>query len=618
MGPKILSTTPATMGSGISVTTALVVEFSAAMDEASVSVTLTPMVAFGAATWNEAHTQATFTHDEPFAFATQYTVRVAGADPMARKLTGDTVFAFTTAEPPETTPPTLLSSTPASGSTGVLAATTLVLVFSEKMDTGSVGLATLPLFDWGTPVWSVDDTTATFTPPLPLSDATTYAITVSGADVAGNPLDPTTVTLGTGAMTDTTAPTVVSTSPSAGSTGISPNVQPSVSFSEAMSAAALSVSPDAGCTPLLDATNTLLTCTHAGLLAPSTMFTVTVSGTQSKDLAMNPMAQDFTFSFTTGATADTTPPVLLSMVPSDGGIGVSRFPTLVATFNEPMDKSSTQGAVTVVSPAGKQLFYAWNDGGTAVSVTVDGGFAYGQAVTWSVGTAAKDLAGQALAAARTTGFTVRRLCSDARLKSETATDGTVFSVSMGSSRPAYTYVPSQNRARVGRYADSMSETLCRGLYVFPFGSATGCSTTGVGRDVLAVTSATLRGAQTAVTGAPYGMLVRAGSVDIDWLPVDVNRFDAGVLYTEASPCLGASCTKTFSSTGTTGHKSADVTAMVQAAVSDLRGQSGYKLTLRLTNSYAERITTKSSDYSDFTDGFAPDGGAVLDVSYEYP
>lgn len=618
-GPSIASITPPAMAHDVSVTSSLVVEFSAAMDQASVSLSLTPSVQLDAPTWNEAATQVTFTPAAPLQFDTQYTVRVSGADPMARKLSGDTVFAFTTAAAPEATPPELVSSVPANAATGVAVTSTLTLVFSERMDVGSLGVATAPPFDWGAPAWSANDTTATFTAPSSLSAATAYVLTVSGADLAGNPLSGADLTFTTASVADTEAPTVVSTSPAAGATGISPNVQPSVSFSEAMSpgtVAALSVSPDAGCTPQLDATGTLLTCAHAGLLATSTTFTVQVAAAQARDLANNPLAQPFSFSFTTGATTDTTAPALVSMLPADAG--APRNPTLLATFDEPMDKASTQAAVTLTSPTGKQLFFAWNDGGTAVSVTVDGGFPYGQAVTWSVGTGARDLAGNPLAAASSAGFTVRRLCSDARVRSDSAADGSAFALFPvgGSTKPGYSYDPGSNRARVGRVANAVSETHGRGVYIFPLGNGLGCTTNGISRDALAVTQATLRAAQTAVTGNPY--TGTKPGVFVDWLPFEPGRGDAGVVFTEPSPCRATNCSAVLSSSSATGHKSAVVTPMVTAAVNDRRGGANYRLTLRLANPAAEALSTRSSDYSDFTDGFAPDGGATLEVSYEYP
>ena len=619
-GPSIASITPPAMAHDVPVTTSLVVEFSAVMDRASVSLSLTPSLQLASPTWSEAAPQVTFTPDAPLQLDTQYTVTVSGTDPVARKLTGDTVFTFTTGPAPETTPPGLVSSVPADAAVGVAVTSTLTLVFSERMEPGSVSLATAPPFDWGPPAWSANDTTATFTAPSPLAAATAYVLGVSGTDLAGNPLSGADVTFTTESVADTSAPAVVSTSPAAGATGISPSVQPSVSFSEAMSAAtlaALSVSPDAGCTPRLDSTGTLLTCAHAGLLAASTTFTVQLAPALARDLANNPLAQPFSFSFTTGTSLDATAPALLSMTPSDAG--APRSATLVATFDEPMDKASTQGAVTLTSPAGRQLFYAWNDGGTTVSVTVDGGFQYGQAVSWSVGTGARDLAGNPLAAASSGGFTVRRLCSGALVRSDSAVDGSAFaSFPAGSgTRATYGFDPGGNRARLGRVANAAGQTHSRGLYVFPLGSDTGCAMNGISRDALAVTQATLRAAQTAVTGTPYGSGSGSG-VGVDWVPFEPGRADAGVLFTEPSPCRAAGCAVVLSSSSSTGHKSAKVTPMVTAAVNERRGAASYRLTLRLANARAEGLSTRSADYSDFTDGAAADGGATLEVSYEYP
>ena len=59
----------------------------------------------------------------------------------------------------------------------------------------------------------------------------------------------------------------------------------------------------------------------------------------------------------------------------------------------------------------RQLFYAWNPSGDIVSITADGGFPYGQAVTWTVSTGARDVAGNALGTAGNAAFTVRKTCS---------------------------------------------------------------------------------------------------------------------------------------------------------------------------------------------------------------
>ncbi|MBK7860340.1 MAG: Ig-like domain-containing protein [Archangiaceae bacterium] len=612
--PKIVSTTPAAMAADVSVTTSLAVEFSLAMDPSTVMVTFSPQVEL-TASWNDAHTVATFTHDTAFEYATEYTVRVAGSDTMAQKLTGNSAFAFSTQAAPEMTPPTLVSSTPGSGATAVPTASTLQLVFSEKMDVASLQLTPAPAFDWGTATWSVGDTTATFSmPPMPLAGATPYTLVINAADLAGNPLAPVTLTFTTAAGTDTTPPEVIGTAPSASATGVSTNVQPSVTFSEAMSAGsnlALTVSPDAGCVPTLDGSGTLLTCVHAGLLAASTQYTLTVS-TAAKDLANNTLAAPFTFSFTTGSTTDTTAPMLSGLTPAMGATGAPRFPSLVASFSEPMDKATTQGALST-TPA-RQLFFAWNDGGTQVRVIADGGFSYGAAVTFAASTAAKDLAGNALAAAGSTSFTVRHLCTGAKFRSNSTDDGFAIGTKSGVTLNTGT------RVRVGRSSKLGQGTeLYRGLLMFPIGgTATGCQTNAVSKDALAITSAQLTTTQVAATGTPYGTALSAGKVEVDWIPIEPgSRYDAGIVFDTKTPCRTRNCvTPLAPATNTSGPRSADVTEALNAAL-DARRTGLDTFTLRLTNDYAEQLGGTRDDYCDFADGTSTTG-ATLDVSYEYP
>ncbi|MGC8872873.1 MAG: Ig-like domain-containing protein [Chloroflexia bacterium] len=76
----------------------------------------------------------------------------------------------------------------------------------------------------------------------------------------------------------------------------------------------------------------------AHFLSPYSAYTATIAGTL-EDLYGNPMGVDYTWSFTTGA-PDTTPPLVVSVSPAPGATGVSIYATLLITFNEAMDPAS--------------------------------------------------------------------------------------------------------------------------------------------------------------------------------------------------------------------------------------------------------------------------------------
>lgn len=116
---------------------------------------------------------------------------------------------------------------------------------------------------------------------------------------------------------DTTPPTVTSTSPANGGTQVPPNVIISATFSEPINANTLAgnfivVNASAGTTVLgtVGYTPETMTATFtltAPPLAINSTYTVTITNAV-KDTAGNPMAASFSWSFTTGAAIDNSPP----------------------------------------------------------------------------------------------------------------------------------------------------------------------------------------------------------------------------------------------------------------------------------------------------------------------
>ncbi len=107
-------------------------------------------------------------------------------------------------------------------------------------------------------------------------------------------------------------------------------------FSEAMTATTITgttVFLQAGtstvaATVAYNATTRTATLTPTAALASATTYTATVLGGASgvKDLAGNALATTFTWTFTTGAAADTTPPTVTGVTPAAGATNVARAP----------------------------------------------------------------------------------------------------------------------------------------------------------------------------------------------------------------------------------------------------------------------------------------------------
>src|SRR3989442_7152086 len=83
-------------------------------------------------------------------------------------------------------------------------------------------------------------------------------------------------------------------------------------------------------------TGVTATFTPAGNLAPLTTYTATITAGAS-DLAGNALTTDYVWSFTTGATPDTTAPTLSGTVPANAATDVAISQTIKAAFSEAMN-----------------------------------------------------------------------------------------------------------------------------------------------------------------------------------------------------------------------------------------------------------------------------------------
>jgi hypothetical protein len=207
----------------------------------------------------------------------------------------------------DTTPPTVIST---SSAVAVLVGSNITATFSETMDPTTITGLTFTIDQGATSVPGVvsyTGMTATFNPTADLSDNTTYnaTVTVGAKDLAGNALlanHSWSLQTAVGVSTDTTPPTVVSTSARVG-LAIGNNVF--ATFSEAMDPATIAAAstftlaengtPVSGAVSYAGVTATLNP--GADLMA-NTTYTATVS-TAAKDVAGNALAAPFVWNFTT-------------------------------------------------------------------------------------------------------------------------------------------------------------------------------------------------------------------------------------------------------------------------------------------------------------------------------
>lgn len=311
---------------------------------------------------------------------------------------------------PDTTPPTVVSTTPASAGTDVVINQRIAAVFSEMMDPATITTASFTLTQGATPV-SGDvnylNKVAVFTPASDLDPNTVYTATITtvAQDKAGNALavnEEWSFTTGTAA--DTTAPTVLSVDPASGATNVGIHPKISGSFSELMDPTTLTASTfilEQGTTPVPGTvscnriTGAFRFTPDLALLA-NTEYTVTIT-TGVLDLAGNALAADEVWSFTTGAAADTTAPTVNSTHPASGATNVAINHLILVTFSEEMDPATITTVSFTVKRGSKPVAGIVTYGGRTAMFKPLVNLGKSTLFTAKISTMAKDRAGNPLA-----------------------------------------------------------------------------------------------------------------------------------------------------------------------------------------------------------------------------
>jgi Big-like domain-containing protein len=209
--PVVTAKTPSAGAANVAIATDVTATFSEPVAGVSgSSFTLTPTggaaIAAGVS-YNATTRTATLDPSATLDFSTTYTAQLnssivdSAGNPLATLS-----WSFTTAPPPDTTPPTVISISPVDAATNVSATTAISARFSEPIDSATLTGASFTLTSANgavaaTITYDNATRTATLLPHAPLADDTTYTARITSvSDMAGNDLaDPASWTFTTAA-----------------------------------------------------------------------------------------------------------------------------------------------------------------------------------------------------------------------------------------------------------------------------------------------------------------------------------------------------------------------------------------------------------------------------------
>jgi ice-binding like protein/Big-like domain-containing protein len=416
--PTVSSTTPLANATGVAINTLISASFSEPMDPLTVTTANfslacpagTPIT--GTVGYAVNGNVATFTpaSNLPPNTACSATITTGVTDAAHNAMANAFTWVFTTGATPDTTRPTVSSTTPLANATGVAINSLITASFSEPMDPQTLTTANFTLAcPTGTPItgtvgYAVNGNVATFTPanPLPANTNCSATVTSGVTDVAHNAMASAfTWVFTTGAAPDTTPPTVLSTNPAAGAVGVCMNKALNVTFSEPMdpltittATVTLATTPGVSVTGLVSydsQTNTATFKSTANLTgSPATNYTATIQGGANgvKDIAGNALIVDYTATFTTDSSTCTTAPAL-GAVSSFGGFGGRATLTndgLNTVINGDIGVSASSTSITGLRDSGGNVYTITpnNNGivnGSIYTLTAPPGSVAGQAAT---------------------------------------------------------------------------------------------------------------------------------------------------------------------------------------------------------------------------------------------
>jgi hypothetical protein len=388
--PFIVFTVPPDGATDVNQLADIVVQFSKAMNNSTVTYDLQPSVPL-TAMWDVDNKVLFLNHTQRFTCGV-HQMTITGRD------TGGNSLVTVLAPNPWTfTPfcpnPYVVSTDPANNTFGVPLDKEVVVTFNEPMDPLSLVHSLTPPDVTMTPSWSVGNTVVTFTHTVPFNSDQEYRFFVDGADETGNGLMPASIPNPWWFTTVGASPYIDSTEPADGDTSVPLTQDIIITFSEQMNTGMTSCTvspPGVTMIPVWSSGDTVLTLNHAAPFAELTIYTVTCAGQDigGNVLVDGPVPNPWSFT-----TAQFEPPEILLTDPQDGAIDVPLTQNVVVTFSEPMD---TVTVSCTLSPPGVTLSASWTVGNTVLTLSHATPFTV--STTYTVTCQGKDMDGNDLVA----------------------------------------------------------------------------------------------------------------------------------------------------------------------------------------------------------------------------
>jgi YD repeat-containing protein len=371
--PTVLMVTPANGATGIGLNAAVVLTFSKSLNRNTINGNTVGLLVNGSklgiginvSADNRVVTLNAFTLP---ASSTVTVVATTGVTDLAGNALANFESSFSTAAAFDTAHPAVVAQRPGNGATGVPLNTSVVLYVNEAMNAatvpGALHISQNGVLASGTTQVSDSGQVVVFTPSVPWQNNALIQVFLDATaqDLDGSSLNSYQGSFRTVADTSTTAPSVVSVSPSG--SGVPTNAVIDIGFNETLNPATVntttvSLVQDVCCTfPAVPSTVSLINggtaiqiTPNAPLAANTTYFVQINTGLQGTNGLALPFTQNPVF-FVTGAGTDTVAPAIVSVSPPNGSVNVGDNAEVRVVFSKPINPLTVNGTTIQLTGGG--------------------------------------------------------------------------------------------------------------------------------------------------------------------------------------------------------------------------------------------------------------------------